>query len=313
VSRVLVTGAGGYIGGRLVGRLAGAGHDVRALVRERAPYLRVPQVVLDLATDDPEALLEACAGAQAVVHLAGENEVVAASQPAAALTATVAATERLAEACVRAGVKRLVYLSTVHVYGERMRPGATLTEGMRPEPRSAYAISRLASEHVAAALARQAFELIVLRLTNAVGAPVDARVDRWSLVANDLSRQGAREGVLRLRSSGVQWRDFVPLSHVCEAIAEAAALDGRLAPGTYNLATGTPRTVRSLAELIQEAFARLEGRRPQLQAPDPEDDPPGPYRVSVQRLSRRGVRLEAPLQEAVQETVRFCLEHREEL
>ena len=79
-----------------------------------------------------------------------------------------------------------------------------LTEDLRPEPRSSYAISRLASEHVAATLAGGAADVVVLRLTNSVGAPVDPAVDRWTLVTNDLCRQGALTGRLELRSSGVQ-------------------------------------------------------------------------------------------------------------
>ena len=84
-----------------------------------------------------------------------------------------------------------------------MTPGAVLDEHLRAEPRSAYAISRLACEHALAAALGPDTELVVLRLTNSVGAPADAAVDRWSLVANDLARQGARDGTLTLRSHGV--------------------------------------------------------------------------------------------------------------
>ncbi len=313
MSTVLITGAGGYVGGRLVRRMTAAGWEVRGLVRDPAPGLGAPQITCDLAAPDPVGLLDAVTGADAVVHLAGENELIAARRPAAALAATVVATERVAEACAEAGVRRLVYLSTVHVYGERMAPGATLTEDLRPEPRSAYAISRLASEHVVAAMAAGAYELAVLRLTNSVGAPADPHVDRWSLVANDLCRQGAVSGTLTLRSSGVQWRDFVNLDQVCGAIAAAAEPAGHVPPGTYNLGSGHPTTVRSLAGLVADAFERETGTRPALTAPDPEPDPPGPYSVSVEKAAARGLRLDAPLRDAVQETVRFCLAHREEL
>ncbi|MEA2160105.1 MAG: UDP-glucose 4-epimerase [Solirubrobacteraceae bacterium] len=314
MTKALITGAAGYVGGRLVQSLTGAGWEVHALARESADRLHVPQTVCDLANADAvPALARACEGVDTVVHLAGENESLAARQPAAALAGTLVSTERVSEACATAGVKRLIYMSTVHVYGARMTPGATLTEDMRVEPRSAYAISRLASEHVAAALAG-AYELVILRLTNSVGAPDAACVDRWTLVANDLCRQGALTGRLQLLSSGTQWRDFVSLSAVCSAITEACqGQDSSLAPGTYNLGSGVPRTVRDLAEMIQDTFERETGRRPPLQAPEPEVDPPGPYNVSVQRALSGGLRLDTPLQDAVTETVRFCLDHREEL
>ncbi len=314
LSKVLITGAGGYIGGRLVETLHQRGCEVRAVVREPAPRLSVPQTICDLARPDDEVLAAACQGIDTLVHLAGENELVAARQPAQALAATVVATEAVSEACAAAGIGRLVYMSTVHVYGARIVPGATLTEDMRPEPRSAYAISRLASEHVAASLARGAYELVIMRLTNSVGAPDDPSVDRWSLVANDLCRQGSLTHHLELKSSGLQWRDFVPLSSVCAAIADISlAPAGVIEPGTYNLGTGRPITVRALAQMIQDAFERLTGHCPELHAPDPEGMAPEPYHVSVDRAASQGLVLDAALEAAVLETARFCLDHREEL
>ena len=311
--RALVTGTGGYVGGRLVGALLTAGWEVRGISREPVPWLDVETEVLDLTTADRDALVGACRGAAAVIHLAGENEVTAARRPAAAMASTAVATERTAEAAAEAGVSRFVYMSTVHVYGERIAGGVTLTEEMRPEPRASYAISRLASEHLAAGVAREGFDLVVLRLTNSVGAPYDPSVDRWTLVTNDLCRQGVVDGALELRTSGVQWRDFVALDDVCAIVAAAAGGDGTLPAGTYNLGSGEPITVRGLAEMIQDTFERLTGDRPELRAPAPESEPPEPYRVSVERLDRHGLRASTPLAEAVEDTVRFCLEHREEL
>lgn len=195
-----------------------------------------------------------------------------------------------------------------------MVPDAELGEDMRVEPRSAYAISRLASEHVAAALAARTYELVVFRLTNAVGAPAEPTVSRWTLVANDLCRQGALQGTLRLNTSGTQWRHFVALSEVCSGLARAISPEANpLPPATYNLGSGEPMSVRALAGLIQDAFERETGVRPPLEAPDPEPDPPRPYRVRVSRAAEHGLKLQADLEPAVTETVRFCLEHREVL
>ncbi len=310
---MLVTGAGGYVGSGLVGALARDGWDVRAALRERAEYVDVPQVVADLA-EDAEAARRACEGADAVVHLAGENEVLAARDPVSALGGTVLGTERLVEAVTGAGVGRIVYMSTVHVYGERIVDGATLTEDLRPEPRSTYAISRLTSEHLLSTLRSAGCEVVVFRLTNSVGAPADPAIDRWTLVSNDLCRQGAVQGKLELRSSGVQWRDFVHLRDVRKIVAAAChGGDDRLPPGTYNLGSGSPLTVRELAGLVQDAFERHTGTRPELHAPEPRDDRPEPYHVSVERAAAHGLRADAPVADAVDETVRFCIEHKEAL
>jgi UDP-glucose 4-epimerase len=311
--KVLVTGAGGYVGSGLVDTLQAAGWDVHALVRRPAGHLDVEQTVTDL-DGDPRAVQAAFDGVDTVVHLAGENEVLASRNPAATLASTVVATERVVEDAADAGVKRLVYMSTVHVYGERMTEGATLTEDLRLEPRATYPISRLASEHVARSLARSGADVVVLRLTNSVGAPAVPTVERWTLVTNDLCRQGATSGRLELRSSGVQWRDFVALSDVRDVIAAASVFDDPVLPGgTYNLGSGKPTTVRALAEMVQDAFERITGERPELQAPDPEGPPPEPYHVSVERLASHGLRAETPLEAAVEETARFCVENRDAL
>ena len=311
--RVLVTGAAGYVGSGLVRTLEDDGWNVRGLVRERAAHLDGEQAVADLA-HDPDGVAAACLGVDVVVHLAGENEVMAARDPASALGGTVLGTERLVEAVADAGVPRVVYMSTVHVYGERISEGATLTEDLRPEPRAPYAISRLACEHLLASLGSRGCGVVVFRLTNSVGAPADAAVDRWTLVSNDLCRQGAVTGALVLRSSGVQWRDFVHLRDV-RSIVAAACRDGdrSLPPGTYNLGSGRSMTVRELAELVQDSFERHTGARPELRAPEPGPDRPGPYQVSVERAATHGLRAESAVADAVDETVRFCIEHKEEL
>jgi UDP-glucose 4-epimerase len=195
-----------------------------------------------------------------------------------------------------------------------MSEGAVLTEDLRPEPRSSYAISRLASEHVAATLSASTGDVVVLRLSNAVGAPVDPSVDRWTLVANDLCRQGVVTGSLELRSSGVQYRDFIPLADVHRIIAGACQTEPPVLPaGTYNMASGRPTTVRRLAELVQEAFERATGTRPELRAPEPGPSRPEPYHVSVELAANHGLRSQTSLEEAIEETVRFCVQHREAL
>jgi UDP-glucose 4-epimerase len=300
---VVVTGAGGYLGGRLVAHLAYATDSpVRATSRRPAPWLPVPVEPLDLL--DTTGLGDVLAGAAGVVHLAGTNEAVAAADPDRAMADTVAAARRVAEACRNAGVRRLVYVSTVHVYGRSLAAGATVTEEALPRPYSPYAIARLAAEHLVAA---QTGDVVVLRLTNGVGRPVAPQVDRWSLVVNDLCRQAATTGSLRLRTDGMQWRDFIALDDVCRIVT--AALDPHEVPaGTYNLGSGAPLTVRTLAELVQDSVELATGRRPPLSAPACEAPPARPYFVSTDRLAALGLSAEVPIASAVEETARFCLE-----
>jgi UDP-glucose 4-epimerase len=306
--RLVVTGAGGYLGGRVVGHLAAEGHPVAAWSRRPAPWLPVDVTSIDLL-DDTVAIAGALEGAAAVVHLAGANEARAVDDPERALTSTIVAARRIAQSCAAMGVKRVVYVSTMHVYGAALAPGAHVTEATVTEPRSGYAIARLAAEHVIAAAGVDA---VVLRLTNGVGAPVSPHVDRWSLVVNDLCRQAVVDGALRLRTDGLQWRDFVPLVDVCRVLA-AAVDPARVPAGTYNLSSGRPSTVRAVAELVGDAVEEATGRRPPLHAPPATGEPAAPYLVDATRLDALGLRADTPLRAAVDETIRFCLDHEAEL
>jgi UDP-glucose 4-epimerase len=187
-----------------------------------------------------------------------------------------------------------------------------LTEDQPAEPRSVYAIARLASEHLLEAVTDRGIEVVVFRLTNSVGAPAHPDVDRWSLVTNDLCRQAVTRGELHLRSAGTQWRDFVALADACRILTGCLA-PGSLPSGTYNLASGTSHTIRQLVGLVQDAVVAEGGRRPPLYAPDPPANLPQPYHVSAARLEAAGWHAEVPLADAVAETVRFCLDHRDQL
>jgi UDP-glucose 4-epimerase len=309
---IAVIGAGGYVGGRLVQHLRASGADVVPISRRRRTWLGASNVELDLLADPPSDLDDALAGAGTVVHVAGHDEVVAARDPERALTETVAMTQRVAEAALRAGTGRVVYLSTVHVYGAQMRPGALITEDVLPQPRSIYAIARLTSEHLLDAALTGAAEVVSLRLTNSVGAPAAVDVDRWSLLVNDLCRQAARSDRLVLQTPGLQRRDWVSLGDVCGAIGDACRADA-VPPGTYNLGSGTTASVREIAELVAAVWAAVTGEHPEVDAPEATDVAPEPYQVDVGRLAALGVRLDTPIDVAVEEAVRFCARHRADL
>jgi UDP-glucose 4-epimerase len=159
------------------------------------------------------------------------------------------------------------------------------------------------------AFVRSGTPTLIFRLTNAVGAPWRPETRRWTLVANELCREGATSGTLTLRTPGTQWRDFIALCDVetaLRALAATPTFDG----GIFNLASGSSVTIRGLAGIVQDAFFNLGEPRPRLVAPPPPTDPPGPYRIDIAALQQLGIRPHTPLRDAIQETVRFCLDHR---
>ncbi len=146
--RVLVTGASGFVGRALCLTLRGAGHRVIAAVRNQArlPEGCEPCIVGDIGPDTDWT--EALKGADAVAHLAARVHVIRepAEDPLAAFRRTnVEGTLRLARAAARAGVGRLVFLSSVKALGDSS-PNGPLTGASPPYPEDPYGISKCEAE-----------------------------------------------------------------------------------------------------------------------------------------------------------------------
>jgi UDP-glucose 4-epimerase len=147
VTRVLVTGASGFIGRPLIAALADAGYRVRAAVRERRgqgfPAGVEVAVQPDLAK--PVFWLPLVAGMDAVVHLAGIAHVGRNVPEATYDRVNHLATAELARAAATAGVKRLVFMSSTRAQAGASAP-APLSEDAEPHPTDAYGRSKLAAE-----------------------------------------------------------------------------------------------------------------------------------------------------------------------
>jgi len=107
--KLAVTGATGFVGGRLLDCATAGGHEVRALTR-RAMRPRVRVEWVEGSLEDREALDELAAGTQAVIHVAG---VLKAPSAAAFDECNVGGTERVIAAAKNAGVSRFVHVSSL--------------------------------------------------------------------------------------------------------------------------------------------------------------------------------------------------------
>jgi nucleoside-diphosphate-sugar epimerase len=244
---VAITGAAGFIGSAFCERASSQGRAVRTFSRAPLPE-HSDGVVVDLAQAGSAALAQALAGAATIVHLAGRAHVrgeTGAQFDALYRDANEAATRRLAEAALAAGVRRFIFASTVKVNGEATAPGRPFRNVDAPAPRDAYARSKLAAE---AAL----FE-------TAAGTSMDVVVLRLPLVYG----RGAR-GNFRMLVDAVRRRRLLPIGAIAnrrallgiDNLLDAidAAIDAPAPRGVHFVAdadsVSTPQLVRAIAAAL---------------------------------------------------------------
>jgi GDP-4-dehydro-6-deoxy-D-mannose reductase len=306
--KVVVTGADGFVGRRLVPRLCGEGHTVVAAVRPgvatdwRAP--RDVQVVPLELTEEGSARALAALHPEALVHLAAvASGGDARRDPGYAWTVNAAGTARVAEALARvrqdgACDPLLLVVSTAEVYGGNYKSPRVETDPT--EPRSPYAASKLGGEIAALEVHRRTgLRVVVARPFPHSGAGQDERFVLPAFARRLAVARQARAPVVKVGNIDVV-REFLHVSDVVEAYI--ALLSRGRGGSVYNIASGEGVL---LADVL-ERLAALAGHRV-VPEPDPALVRSGdiPYLVGdASRLrAETGWRPTIPLERLLRELV----------
>lgn len=307
--RIFIAGGFGFIGGRLAQYLHGIGHHIiigSRVPRSRPTWLPEAEVVVMQWNDTP-SLQSLLANVDIVINAAGMNAQECYADPVAALEFNAVANTRLIYAAVQTGVMRYIYLSTVHVYANPLI--GTFREEDCPRNLHPYASSKHAGEN-ALLLAHQTGKIqgLILRISNAFGAPVHRNVNCWMLLINDLCRQIAEHREIILQTSGTQLRDFITLSEVCHVIGQLSLMADwvNLSP-IMNVGSGKATSVLAMAELIQARSAMVLGFRPRLQSLAIRDqEKADALDLRVDKLSDTGLRKSCDIHKEMDTLLHFC-------
>jgi UDP-glucose 4-epimerase len=250
----LVTGATGVIGSQLVQALVATGLKVRVLVRQCPPPSLLPPEVTRVKGDllDPEALRKATRNIDTVFHLAAKVHI---HNPSSALKneyqrINVDGTECLAEAALAANVKRLIFFSTINVYGPT-QPGSVYDENSELNPDSIYAHTKAQGEQIV----RESVPSVILRLAAVYGPQMKGNYLR---LLNALRKK--RFVVI---GDGFNRRTVVHVEDVCRAALTAAEHPAAVGE-IYNVTDGE---VHKLQEIIEAMSAALGQSPPFFRVP----------------------------------------------
>ncbi len=250
--KVVITGGAGFIGRAIVERLVARGDEVVALVRDPAKAAHIKGDHVTLMPSDLSSVAQLTAqmrGADAVIHAAGSYRIgIKTSERDAMWDANVGATERVLDAAVAAGVPRIVYVSTVNVFGNTN--GKLVDESYQRDLKkgflSWYDETKFRAHEAATARQKQGAPLVIVMPSQVYG-PNDHSEASTQL-------DDAYHGKLRyvaFPTAGLQW---VHVHDLADGIV--AALDRGRIGESYALA-GDPHR---MAETVAIA-ARVAGRK----------------------------------------------------
>lgn len=186
---VVVTGATGHIGNVLVRKLLADGKEVKVVVAPGDDLKPIEDLDVELVyadVRDPGSLLSAFDGAEYVYHLAGIISI-GSSKSKLLWGVNVDGTKNVIDACIRAGVKRLLYVSSIHAFTEPPH-GTPIIETKKFDPSSVvgqYAQSKAAATNeVLKAVEKRGLDAVIVHPTGVIG-PYDYKMSNMGQMIVD--------------------------------------------------------------------------------------------------------------------------------
>lgn len=306
---VLVVGGTGYVGSNLVHHLK-SNPAVRVLVGTRCRAVDGVDSegtrTVDLINDnDEDALVHSLAGCDVVVNCVGASAADCRANPANAVRTNVLGASKLLAAAAKAELNTFIQLSSIHVYGDRQH--VEVNEQSPTLPTSTYGAIHLSSELVLRNSEHEGVSLVVLRLSNAFGGLLGERSSTLGLVVNDLCRQSILKREMIVKSSGNQFRDFIPMDWVVRGIEHFCVRNIESENNElFNLCLGDSLRVRELAFRIAEHCDSEFGFTPTVRFESVEPRESERFTYSNSKLISSGFVMNGALDDGIVDCLRYC-------
>ena len=260
MKRVLVTGAGGYVGIPLCRDLVGRGYHVLGLDRyffgkdklgDLTSNSLFELVVQDTRHLDPQLLK----GVYGVIDLAGlSNDLSAEIDPDLTRQINFEGGAAVARAAAATGVRRYIYASSASVYGHGLK--TNLVESDECRPQTLYAQSKLYVEKQLKELHGPDFEPVIFRNATIFGLAPRMRFD---LAVNIMTLRAWKDRVIYVMGGGKQWRPFIHVDDVVGVLEQGLEADADIVSGEiFNVGDeGMNYQIQQLAEFVVDVIPNV--------------------------------------------------------
>ena len=264
---VVVTGVAGFIGSRVAARMAAEGFTVVGVDDlSSGKQSNVPSSIDFIQGNlaDTQTISKLPKSAEFVLHLAGQSSgEMSFDDPVADLEKNTISTLHLIRYGIGANISRLVYASSMSVYGNVS--DAPIGEDEHVAPLSCYGVGKLAAENYLNVFDKQ-LSSVSLRMFNVYGPGQDMTNLRQGMVSIYLAQALTNKHIV-VKGSLERFRDFIYIDDVVEAWFRAATFAG-VGGNTINIGTGVRTTV---AQVLEAVRAQVAGTTVEVTDPTPGD------------------------------------------
>lgn len=254
-SVIVVTGGCGFIGSQLVKTLLNCSPK-RIIIIDSLKYgnikfvnrsdERIDVVQYTLGSDSGDRLAKIVGGADYLFHLAAEKHNQAKDDPLSIIDSNIRGTYQILEAAAECGVKRVIFSSSLYVYGISDRP--CFSEEDLPRPDTIYGMSKLAGENILRHFHRTTgLEYVILRYFFAYGPYQFSGSGYKSVIINNYERilRGLKPTVT---GTGEQTLDYIYIDDVIDATLRSAVAD--CSGEVFNVGSGQPTRIIDLTKTM---------------------------------------------------------------
>jgi dTDP-glucose 4,6-dehydratase len=258
--KVLVTGAGGFIGSHLAESLVGLGAPVRAFIRYNSrndhgyldtfpPEIRNSVEIYWGDLKDPNAVRKAVHGVDIVFHLGALIAIpYSYVNPMDFVQTNIVGTANILHACLEGDIERFVQTSTSEVYGTMHY--APIDEKHPIEAKSPYAASKIGADQLVLSYQRSfGLRTTVMRPFNTYGPRQSLRAIIPTIITQALTSDCIRLGSLH------PTRDFNYVGDIVNGLLKAVSVEQTIG-ATINLGTGRETSIQQLCEITRRLIGR---------------------------------------------------------
>lgn len=247
--KVLITGVAGFIGSHVATRFLTEGYNVIGVDDLSSGKIEnVPSGVEFIKSNlaDKASVEKLPSGCSLILHLAGQSSgEISFDDPILDLQKNTVSTLNLIQYGIRNNSTRIVYASSMSVYGEvENKP---ISEGHHPKPLSCYGVGKLASEGYLKVFQNQ-LPFVALRMFNVYGPGQDLTNFRQGMVSIYLA-QAINSGKIEVKGNLSRYRDFIFIEDVVETWFRSATYKSA-ENQIFNVGTGLKTTIGELLEII---------------------------------------------------------------